>query len=90
MRREADLSVVTCPLSPREREALDQAKASLGLASDANAMRTALYGLCVQADVNLDTNLFRLRGQSKRQQWHDRKRVDKRQKRVVWNQKVSA
>lgn len=79
MRRPADVRVVTCPLTARERDALDELKARLAITSDANAMRTALYSLCAHAEVNIDTSLFRVRG-------------GHRQKRVTWNrtQKVSA
>lgn len=63
----------------RERDAVDEVKARLGINSDANLVRTAVYGLAAHCEANIDTGLFRVRG-------------GHRQQRVRWNrtEKVSA
>lgn len=61
MPMRASDSAIGCELSPRERECLDDMKARAGIASDADAIRTALYRFAVHLDVTVDTSMFRLR-----------------------------
>ena len=82
MRRDADVSTLCCPLTVRERDACDEIKARLGIGSDGNLVRTALYALGAHCEANIDTDLFRLRGQTKGNTWVNRQRVSKRQSRL--------
>jgi hypothetical protein len=61
MRRPSDVSTITCPISVRERDALNEMKSMTGIAADANLMRVALYRLAVHLQVNVDTTLFAVR-----------------------------
>lgn len=62
MRRSGDISTLTCPQTVREREACDELKARLGIASDANVVRVALFNLARHAEIDMDTSLWRVRG----------------------------
>jgi len=65
MRRYADISTLTVPVTVRERQVCDELKARLGFGSDASLVRTALFNLAQHADVNVDCDLFRLRSDGK-------------------------
>lgn len=69
-RRACHVSVLTCPVLPRERLALDEMKAQTGVASDADLVRVALYRFAAHLDVRTDTSLFAVRGGT-----HRRKRA---------------
>ena len=86
-RRELDVSTVSVDLSMRERDAIEEMKRRTGINSDANLVRTALYGLAAHLESNIDTNLFRMRGVTKRASWDHRKRNDKRQLRIIWGKR---
>ncbi len=62
-RRGADVSTLTCPQTVRERDAADELKVKLGIDSDANLVRTALAALAARVEVNIDTELWRLRAE---------------------------
>lgn len=62
MRRAADVSTLTCPLIPRERDVVNTMKAALGLHSDADCVRVAPYRLAVHVDARIDTAVFAVRG----------------------------
>ncbi|MCR4375628.1 MAG: hypothetical protein NUW22_12345 [Acidobacteria bacterium] len=69
MRRAADVSTLCCPLVPRERDLVDEMKAKIGLSSDADCVRVALYRLAVHLDVRIDCAVFAVRGG-----WRSRRR----------------
>lgn len=59
--------VICLELSVREGDFVDHMKASAGLASDADVMRTALYRLAKHLDVPVTIHTFAVRqGQPKR------------------------
>ena len=68
MRRESDVSVLDCPISPRERLVCDELKAATGLETDSDLVRTGLYhwAVFVLGPAEVDTETFRLRGAGKR------------------------
>jgi hypothetical protein len=53
---------IACPIGPRERICCDDLKSALGLATDANLLRTALYhyAVFVLGAGHVETALFRL------------------------------
>jgi hypothetical protein len=70
MRREAVTSTLNCPLQVRERLICDDLKAAVGITSDADLVRAALYHFTRQvwgmARRDVDVDLFRLQGAGKR------------------------
>lgn len=62
MRRAADVSTLTCPVLVRERDVLDLLKFQLGLHSDADLVRVALWKLAIAEGAKVDRALFALRG----------------------------
>jgi hypothetical protein len=60
VRRETD-RFIGCELSPRERATVDEMKRRVGLAADANLVRTALYRFALHCEVRTDTTLFHVR-----------------------------
>jgi hypothetical protein len=62
------MSVLNCPIGPRERVCADELKAATGLTTDADLVRAAAYhfAVFVLGSRAVDTDLFRLRGAGKR------------------------
>jgi hypothetical protein len=52
---------ITVDLTAKEREACDEMRGILGLKSDAELMRAALYKLANWCEPDIDTTLFRQR-----------------------------
>jgi hypothetical protein len=67
-RRETDSVVTACPLSVRERLLLDEMKRIVGVSSDANLVRAALWFYARHLDVDVYVGDFSLRdpGQSRK------------------------
>lgn len=62
MRRQADIKTLTCPLLPRERDVVDELKGILGLASDADLVRVALFNQARMSGVDVSLEVFAIRG----------------------------
>ena len=59
MRREADVSLLCCPVTVRERLLCDELRAACGITSDANLVRMALYHWArFQKPGQVDTRMF--------------------------------
>jgi hypothetical protein len=75
-RRESTAGMLCCPIGIRERIACDEMRATLGLDSDANLVRTALYAysVFVLGASSVDADLFRLqvhKGSRRSRNGHD-------------------
>ncbi len=62
MRRERDVSTLTCPITEIERDFCDEMKRMCGHKSDADLVRTALYRFADHLDVPIAVQTFALRG----------------------------
>lgn len=62
MRRDDDVSTLTCPLTELERDFADELKRSAAVTSDADLVRAALYCLARQVDLPIAIQTFALRG----------------------------
>jgi hypothetical protein len=65
MRRD-ESSLACCEMSPRERLIVDGLKSMLGIGSDADMLRVALWNYARWQGVALTSDAFRLRGAGKR------------------------
>jgi hypothetical protein len=52
---------IFCAVTPEERDAVDALRAALGLFTDADLMRVALFNLSRQVELYLDPALFAVR-----------------------------
>lgn len=57
-----DVSTLTCPVSALERDFLDMMKASIGVASDADLVRCALWFYAGHINVPVAVSTFAVRG----------------------------
>ncbi len=62
-RRESEMTIACCPVTPRERLLLEDVKAACALDSDANLVRSAIYhfAIFVLGARNVNVDMLRLR-----------------------------